>query len=103
MRKYKFTIAPTHARQYRFRLAALSKESLRGVIRGSAHRERGLIPGAAKSRLRRRRVRLVHLYVQRLGEDAFVLPLRAVRLGASPRAASWLTGGYVHWRKRVIA
>ena len=78
----------------------MAQESLRGVLRGNAWRERNLVPGSVKSRVRRRRWLLVNIYVMRFGKDGFIAPFLFPRLDASPRP-KWLPLGFAHWRERI--
>lgn len=100
MTRYKFHTAPRHKRQYRDQLLRMPKERLRGAIRGTAWRERGLVPGGIKTRLRRRRRRLVEIYVKRFGLDDFATPFTAIRLPSIDRPR-FLPGGYAWWRERL--
>lgn len=100
IRRYRFRTAKTHATQYKGKLLRMPKESLRGALRGNAVRERGLVPGAVKARVRRRRWVLVAAYRVRFGDDDFLAPFLDRRLPALPRH-NWLSRGYAFWRGRL--
>ncbi len=100
IRKYRFRTARSYATQYRDKLLRMSKESLRGALRGNAFRERGLAPGAIKARIRRRRWILVDAYRIRFGDEEFIAPFLDRRLPELPRR-NWLSGGYAFWRGRA--
>ena len=100
IRKYRFRTARTYATQYRGKLLRMSKEWLRGALRGNAYRERGLVPGAVKARVRRRRWVLVGAYRVRFGDEDFLAPFLVRRLPALPRR-NWLSRGYAFWRGRL--
>jgi len=100
MLKYKFRTAPRHKELYRAKLIRMPKERLRGVIRGNATRERGLVPGVTKARVRRRRWRLNALYTERFGAEDFLMPFTDARLSLLPRP-KWLSRGYAYWRERL--
>src|SRR5882672_4324093 len=97
MRKYRFHTAPKQKRQYWGRFVRMKPEALRGVIRGWAVRERGLAPGAVKTRVRRTRLRLTVIYQRRFGIDAFAQQLSIARLLPQPGGA-WLPRRFAPWR-----
>jgi hypothetical protein len=100
MRKYLFSTAKFDELQHkRWRVIAIPKENLRGLIRGATFRERGLVPGPARSMLRRTRFRLLSIYRSRFGEDPFYRERVISRLGP-PARKSWLANGYAKWRSR---
>ena len=78
----------------------MPKERLRGVIRGNAARERGLVPGAVKARVRRQRWRLNAVYTKRFGAEEFLVPFTETRLHTLS-ARKWLSRGYAFWRARL--
>ena len=82
-----------------WRIASANRESVRGVIRGAAARERSLHPSAAKAMQRRTRVRLVVAYVRRFGLDEFIQSFMVPKIALKP-AANWLSNGYAWWRER---
>ena len=102
MLHYRFRTAPRYSKHYRANLLRMPKERLRGVIRGNASRERSLVPGAVKARVRRQRWRLNALYTERFGAEEFLLPFREVRLQPLP-VPRWLNQGYAFWNERVAA
>jgi hypothetical protein len=102
MLNYKFRTAPRHSKYYRAKLLWMPKEGLRGVIRGNASRERFLVPGAVKARVRRQRWRLNDLYMERFGAEEFLVPFTEKRL-QSLSAPRWLSRGYAFWRERMVA
>ncbi len=100
MTKYLFTYAQRDQLRYKlWRVMAMSKESLRGLIRGASNRERGLVPGTIRSRMRRLRIRLLQVYALRYRKDGFYDQHSVSRLGKPPRS-NWLSSGYAHWRDR---
>jgi len=78
-------------------LARAGRETLRGLIRGSTTREQGLIPGPIRSRVRRRRLRLLALYERRFGADAFYRQRNQPHAGPMARS-SWLGRAFATWR-----
>lgn len=103
MRKYLFSTAKFGELQHkRWRVVAAPKENLRGLIRGAMFRERSLVPGSARSMLRRRRLRLLSIYRSRFGEDQFYQERVISKLGL-PARKSWLPSGYANWRSRYAS
>ncbi len=78
-------------------VALAGREALRGLIRSSATREQGLMPGPMRCRVRRRRLRLLAVYARRFGTDAFYRQRNQPRAGALPRRA-WLGRAFATWR-----
>jgi hypothetical protein len=78
----------------------MPRESLRGVVRGTVHRLRGLIPGPLKRRVHRRAIRLLTFYAHRFGQEAFIIEQQAKLLMPLPRR-NWLLGGYAYWRRGI--
>ena len=101
MTKYLFNRAHDDQLRYKhWRVMAAPKENLRGLIRGASIRERGLVPGTIRSRMRRLKDRLLQIYAIRFGKDEFYEQRTLLRLGKPPRS-NWLVGGYAYWRDRI--
>jgi hypothetical protein len=83
-----------------WRLAFAKRESVRGVIRGAAARERLLHPSPAKAMQRRTRIRLVQAYIGRFGQDEFTQLFMASRMKPISKG-NWLSRGFAYWRNRV--
>lgn len=97
-RKFRYKTAGYGERHHMsWYLALASREALRGVIRGSTTREQGLIPGPVRTRVRRRRLRLLGAYARRFGEDAFYRQRNQPRAGVLPRS-TWLGRAFATWR-----
>ncbi len=100
MIKYRFTTATRSQLGHKhWRVMGAPKENVRGLIRGASIRERGLIPGAVRSRMRRLRFRLLQMYAFRFGKDEFYEERSIARVGRPPRS-KWFASGYAYWRDR---
>ena len=100
LRSYIYKSLAPHRRQYRARLLRLPKENLRGVVRGTVHRARGLIPGSIKRRMLRRADRFIDLYAFRFGLDSFAVEQKE-KLSAKLPRSKWLPGGFARWRGKT--
>ena len=101
MRPYPFKSAERFERRYsHWHVMRSPRESVRGLIRGTSARERGLAPGPVRSRVRRILLRLLGVYASRFGQDPFVIERSGQQLGRPPRR-KWLSNGYAHWRDRL--
>ena len=89
-----------HLSQKPWRLQFKPRETVRGVVRGAAARERLLHPSPAKAAQRRLRVRLVAAYIRRFGMDDFALKFNVQKVEPQ-RRSNWLSGGYASWRDRI--
>lgn len=69
------------------------------MIRGSFAREKHERPGAARSQVRRLRLRLLHIYRRRFGDDECWLAESTKR---SAGRSGWLPNGYAFWRDRIF-
>lgn len=97
-RKYRYTTASYGERHHMsWYVAQARRETLRGLIRGCATREQGLIPGPVRTRIRRRRLRLLAVYARRFGEDAFFRERNRARAGRLARP-TWLGRAFATWR-----
>ena len=95
-----FRTVPKHPKQYRARLARMPMENLRGVVRGSVYRHRGLAPGSMKRRTNWKIQRVLALYENRFGADGFAEAMRK-NMAVPLAKRMWLPGGYAHWRIRI--
>ena len=95
-----FRAVRKYARQYRSRLARMSMEALRGVVRGWVFRHRALSSAGVKRSVHRQVHRALALYEHRFGTDAFATETRH-KLSTSLPGRNWLPGGYAHWRTRI--